>query len=86
MADAIAFLRALHFALFCFIVESAMAEAFEFGISNLVAELLTHTDVFLDFFESAGAVPVLLFECFPKPCDGLAVGIEDNFHITLDNC
>ena len=38
------------------VVQTAVAVALEFGVSDLVAELLAHADVVLDLLQAAGAL------------------------------
>ena len=57
-----------------------MAVALEFRISDLIAEFLAHTSVFLRALQPAGAVALLLLQPFTDAGDDLLVFIEPDLH------
>ena len=57
-----------------------MAKAFEFGVGDLVAELLAHTLGVLGHFSPAGAISSPLFESFFDDIHHFFIGIQGDFH------
>ena len=66
--------------LFFFVIQPAVAVAFEVGIGNLAPEFLTHTDVLICFLQAARTVAILLLQSFADHIHDFLVFVKDNSH------
>ncbi len=60
-----------------------MAEAFKLRVGYLVAELLTHADIFICLLKAAWAIAVFSLKSFADFFNYGFIGIKVNFHFIL---